>query len=215
MWTRYKKTLKQSLLRAFAVIDRLKRTENRSILLTFDDGPHPDVTPRVLDRLKDHGARAVFFVVGNRISRAPHLLSCILAEGHLIGNHTYTHPLDGEPSLLDYVKDVSRCQDAIRELTGWKPKLFRPPLGSLTLVSLIAPKVLGLKAVYWSVDSGDWRLRDPAAAAECGERLAELACPRDILLLHDDNPRVIPVLDIVLPYLASRGYDLGSAVDHL
>jgi peptidoglycan/xylan/chitin deacetylase (PgdA/CDA1 family) len=203
--------LKRTVLRALGVVQRLPAGAADSVLLTFDDGPRADVTPRVLDRLRDHGARAVFFVVGDRIGSGGPILRRALAEGHRIGNHTYSHPLGRTPTLLPYLRDVAKCQQTVVALTGQKPTLFRPPLGSITPATLLAPRLMGLTTVRWSVDLGDWRLRTQEDAVECGERLDQATRPRDILLLHDDNPCVLAVLDCLLPLLKRRGFDLSRA----
>jgi peptidoglycan/xylan/chitin deacetylase (PgdA/CDA1 family) len=204
---------KRVLVRASGAIYKLPQG-GKEILLTFDDGPHPEVTEGVLDRLRDHRARAVFFVVGEFIDRAPSLLRRALAEGHVIGNHTFSHPAR-QPWLASYVRDVARCQRAVEGATGHRPCLFRPPLGRLSPASCLAPKFLGLKSVYWSVDSADWRLHFESGARECVERLTTAVGPGDVLLLHDDHPGVLSVLDELLPILVARGYDLASAIRHV
>jgi peptidoglycan/xylan/chitin deacetylase (PgdA/CDA1 family) len=185
------------------------------VLLTFDDGPDPVVTERVLDQLAEFGAKAVFFIVGNRIPRAPHILQRIVAEGHLIGNHTYEHPLQGTPLPPAYFRDVRKCQKELETRTGIRPALFRPPLGSLTLGSLAAPRLLGLRTMLWSIDVDDWRLRREEDAIHAGERLAELARPGDIILLHDDNPCVVALLATALPRLRARQIDLSSSIAYV
>jgi peptidoglycan/xylan/chitin deacetylase (PgdA/CDA1 family) len=215
MLTKTKHCLKHALLSAFAVKRKLGRGSENAVLLTFDDGPHPDVTPAVLERLRHYRARAVFFVVGNRIGRAPGMLDRILTEGHELGNHTYLHPLDRTPWLWPYVKDISRCQRLLQTLIGRKPRLFRPPLGRLSPASLVAPRILGLKSVLWSVDSHDWSLRNREDALRCGERLAASVGPGDLVLLHDDNPCVLDVLDVLLPALAAQGRDLHGGLSLL
>jgi peptidoglycan/xylan/chitin deacetylase (PgdA/CDA1 family) len=199
---RFRQFLKLGILNAFGVARQVAPADG--ILLTFDDGPHPEVTPAVLDLLAKYSIKAVFFIVGNRISMAPRLLPRILAEGHVIGNHTYRHPLDGTPALPAYLRDVRECQAILHQHTGVSPTLFRPPLGSLTLASLLAPRLAGLRTMLWSVDVDDWRLRTKPAAVNAGHRLAHAAKPGDIVLLHDDNPCVIDVLETALPVLNSR-----------
>jgi peptidoglycan/xylan/chitin deacetylase (PgdA/CDA1 family) len=190
-------------------------------LLTFDDGPHPDVTPAVLDRLQAFRARAVFFVVGGRVGGAAHLLAEIQGRGHRIGNHTFHHKdsyvtgADGEPRFLDYYQDSRRCQHLVESHTGARPKLFRPPGGRLTPVTLAVPRSLGMRCVAWSRDIGDWQFRTAAEACAGAEELARQIVARDIVLLHDDNPCVVDVLDALLPSLAARGYDLSSGLDDL
>jgi peptidoglycan/xylan/chitin deacetylase (PgdA/CDA1 family) len=215
LWHNCRSTVKRAVLRACSVVRRLDRRAGKSVLLTFDDGPHPEITPAVLDRLQSYDARAVFFVVGYLIRRAGprgrELLNRALAEGHLLGNHTYRHDPYRKVSLRSYVRDLRDCQQLVADLTGERPKLFRPPLGSLTVQTLFAPKVLGLKTVYWSVECDDWQLQNAADARAYGERLADTVCAGDIVTLHDNNPHVVTVLDALLPKLAARGWDLGRA----
>jgi peptidoglycan/xylan/chitin deacetylase (PgdA/CDA1 family) len=196
------------VLAAFGVRERL--AESSGLLLTFDDGPDPEVTPAVLDLLAKYNARAVFFVVGNRIPRAPHMLSRILDEGHAIGNHTHRHPLDRIPRLAEYYRDVAKCQETLESITGQRPKLFRPPLGSVTLGSLLAPRLMGLRTLLWSIDVDDWKLRHDADAVQAGNRLAESAGPGDIVLLHDDNPCVVTLLETAFPRLCERRLTLDE-----
>ncbi len=212
-WRQRGKTiLKHTLFRALAVVRKLGKSAGNAVLLTFDDGPDPEVTRAVLERLKKHHARAIFFVVGRRIRRAPELLETILEHGHLLGNHTYEHPRGGKQSWRAHVNDVVKCQELVERLTGWPPVWFRPPLGRTTVGSLLAPKWLGLRTMYWSVDCSDWQLRDEADAHAAGAELAARVGPGDIVLLHDDNPCVLTVLDHLLPALAARGCDLSRAV---
>jgi peptidoglycan/xylan/chitin deacetylase (PgdA/CDA1 family) len=194
---------------------RRRAPSTQAVLLTFDDGPHPTVTPAVLDRLAAHEARAIFFIVGSRIGKAPSMPAKVLAAGHRLGNHTHLHRLDRDPWFVPYVQDVRRCQDDIVAVTGSSPTLFRAPMGGRGLGAWVAPRVLGLRHVLWSVDSRDWTLRSAAAAAECGEALCSRVQGGDIVLFHDDNPWTPAVLDIVLPCLKARGLDLRTAVDGL
>ncbi len=208
-----KDLLKRLVLGSFRCVTRL-RSEN-AVLLTFDDGPDAKGTPRVLDLCRAHRARAVFFVVGNRIPRAPEMVRRAAAEGHVVGNHTFFHPLTHTPWLLPYVRDVSRCQAAIGDMIGYPPSLFRPPMGRTRLASLVAPKLFALRTVLWSVDADDWSLRSATAAIEWGQRLVERIQPGDIVLLHDDSPYVVPLLEVLLPTLSDRQCDLATGVELL
>ena len=209
---------KSSIKESLAWVSLGRETRDR-VLLTFDDGPHPESTPAALRLLKAYDARAIFFVVGARIERVPHLLRQILDEGHAIGNHSFAHPNDGQPPLSTYVKDLAKCQEHVEKLTGERPKFFRPPLGVFSLKSMIAPRLLGLKTVLWSVDAYDWGLKAEADARSAAERLKEklAANPRrnDIVLMHDDHPYIETILGAALPLLAAQGCDLHSALDHL
>jgi peptidoglycan/xylan/chitin deacetylase (PgdA/CDA1 family) len=210
--TNTKLAIKQSLTWA-----RLNGGSKNAVLLTFDDGPHAESTPIVLELLKEYKARAIFFVVGARIHRAPHLLERILDEGHALGNHSYSHPLERQHRFGAYLQDLQKCQKTIEQLTSHRPKYFRPPLGTLSLTSLIAPRLLGLTTVLWSASGNDWGLRNAqeahAAAETLAKELTARTSPNDIVLLHDDHPYIGEMLKVLLPQLAARNCDLSSALD--
>jgi peptidoglycan/xylan/chitin deacetylase (PgdA/CDA1 family) len=189
----------------------LPKTGRDAVLLTFDDGPHPDGTPAVLDVLRRYHVRGVFFVVGSRVHRAPQLLRRIVDDGHIIGNHSFAHPLDRQFGMLRYYRDVEQCQTIIERLSGVKPTLFRPPLGHLSAASVLVPRFAGLTTVLWTVDSDDWRLKASHDAAVAADRLIARLSGRplhDIVLLHDEKTYTAELLEIVLPVLASRQVDL-------
>jgi peptidoglycan/xylan/chitin deacetylase (PgdA/CDA1 family) len=179
------------------------------------------VTPAVLDRLDAYGAKAVFFIVGSRVKRAPHLLTEILKRGHRIGNHSYLHRSSyvlGSAFNLrfaGYYRDLRRCQAVLEKHTGSVPELFRPPGGRLTLRNLVVPRCLGLRCVLWSQDAGDWRFRSPSEGTAGGEELLRKVGPGDIVLLHDIHPSVLDLLDVLLPGLQAHGYDLASGINCL
>jgi peptidoglycan/xylan/chitin deacetylase (PgdA/CDA1 family) len=183
--------------------------------LTFDDGPHPDITPAVLDRLERHGARAVFFVVGRHVQTAPWILQEIKERGHVVGNHSFAHPNDRQFGLAEYRRDLMRCQEIVTTNTGSAPRLFRPPSGRLSLASMIASKRLGLTTVTWSLDPVDWRCRTSEDAARAAAHVVNDVKPRDIVLLHDNNPAILNILDIVLPTLTEREMDLWQGLAHI
>lgn len=195
------------------LIQRLNPDASNCVLLTFDDGPHPEITPAVLERLKTYGARAIFFVVGWRIEKAPHLLRLIQEQGHIIGNHTFIHSNEKQPWFLSYWRDVLRCQSLIEKHTGQRPKLFRPAGGKITPAALIVPWLMGLKTVTWSLDVGDWKCQGPEEAYRCGQDLSRQLSSKDIVLLHDDNPNILIILDSILPMIKSNKLDLFSGLD--
>jgi peptidoglycan/xylan/chitin deacetylase (PgdA/CDA1 family) len=194
---------------------KLRRAAGNAVLFTFDDGPHPDTTPGVLDRLKQYNARAIFFVVGNRIPRAPHLLERIVREGHLIGNHTFTHPLDRSMGLREYEEDLVRCQQEVFRLSGAHPKFHRPPMGQVSLASVIAPRRLGLRNLFWSCIARDWLFNSDEAAHQRADELARSIQPRDILLFHDERTTTLAALDRLLPALTARGINLRPDWEHV
>jgi peptidoglycan-N-acetylglucosamine deacetylase len=183
---------------------------SRGILLTFDDGPDPDVTPAVLDRLRAFEARAVFFMVGRRLGRARHLPRRVAAEGHLLGNHGHRHRPMVDPFRLR--RDLLRCSELLEWHAGVWPRLYRPPLGRLTPAGLVVPPALGLRTVTWSLDVRDWACRSAEDAGRAAAELLARVVARDIVLLHDDHAAVLPILDAVLPELARR-FDLAAGVN--
>ena len=155
------------------------RTVEKRIALTFDDGPDPDHTPRLLDVLARHGARATFFLVGERAARHADLVARLAAEGHEIGNHSWDHP--SLPTLEGSAQadQLRRARDALAPHGG---RLMRPPYGDQTFRTHGVARRLGYRVVLWSVNGGDWRGED---AATLTERLLARAVPGAIVLLHD------------------------------
>jgi peptidoglycan-N-acetylglucosamine deacetylase len=189
----------------------LPRENRDAVLLTFDDGPHPEGTAAILDVLRRFSARAIFFVVGSRVHRAPEMLTRVIAEGHVIGNHSFAHPLGRQLGLRACRRDINQCQALIQSLTSRRPTLFRPPLGRLSLASVLAPRLAGLEPVLWSVDADDWRLRHLAEVPAAAERLLDELSGRplhDIVLLHDERVLTARLLEIVLPRLVDRNVNL-------
>jgi peptidoglycan/xylan/chitin deacetylase (PgdA/CDA1 family) len=176
-----------------------RHTSLDRVLLTFDDGPHPVHTLAVLDRLREFGVEATFFLVGERVPAAPQIVRRIVAEGHRLGNHTLTHGRGPAG------RDVAECQRVVIEAAGVTPRLFRPPFGRLSPGLLAAAWRSGLTALTWSLDSNDWRCRSAADADRCAAEVAASARPGDVILFHDDHPHAGRVLDGVLPELAARG----------
>jgi peptidoglycan/xylan/chitin deacetylase (PgdA/CDA1 family) len=181
------------------------------IALTFDDGPDPRVTPRVLDLLEGAGARATFFCIGRRIEAHPEIAAEIVRRGHRIENHTQTHPnLFACYPAAALRREIERAQEAIERAAGRRPRLFRAPAG---LRNPLLDGVLhrsGLRLVSWTRRGYDSLESAPAAIAQ---RLLRGLAAGDILLLHDGstvrrrggNPVVLEVLPRVLDALAARG----------
>jgi peptidoglycan/xylan/chitin deacetylase (PgdA/CDA1 family) len=170
------------------------------IRLTFDDGPHPTVTPAVLDRLASYHHAAAFFLVGSRVAAAPDLPAAIRAAGHVVGNHTFTHRRLPWGDTAAARIELTRCQEVVPQATH-----FRPPFGRLTPGLWRAARRLGLTPAGWSLDAHDWRCRTLADTVACARRLLAAVRPGDVILLHDDRPTVLPLLDVLLPGLRERG----------
>jgi len=129
----------------------------KQIALTFDDVPDPRFTPQVLRILSEHKVKATFFVVGSRAKKHPDLVARIVREGHVIGNHSYNHPQFHKLTMSEYMEQIIRTENILYGLTGYKPKLIRPPYGDITESQLRWAKREGYKIVNWNVDSLDWK----------------------------------------------------------
>jgi peptidoglycan/xylan/chitin deacetylase (PgdA/CDA1 family) len=206
-------SLKMCFLPRCLYIKKLKPSCDNQILLTFDDGPHPETTPRILDLLRRYDARAIFFVIGSRIHRAPNLLSRIVDEGHLLGNHTYTHPLDRQFGFRDYKVDLLRCEDVIRKHAMVPLQYHRPPSGTISVATAFAPRSLGLQTVLWSIEGQDWFLKTTDEAILRSRQIAEIARPRDIICFHDEEPSSAELLEDLLPRLRGRGFHLNVSLE--
>ena len=194
------------------------------VALTFDDGPDPQVTPRVLDLLDDRGAKASFFCIGTRAALHPALLREIVRRGHTLGNHTWSHPYGFAAYAPGPMRrEVERAQAVLSNLAGVAPRWFRAPMGlrSPALDPILARA--GLHHVGWTRRAYDWSCHDPAVVAR---RLTRTLAAGDILVLHDGNSAhdargravVLDALPAVLDAIRAAGqhavplpHDAGSA----
>jgi chitin deacetylase len=175
---------------------------DKCVALTFDDGPWPDSTTRILTILKEHDARATFFMIGMQIRQYPKLAEAVKEAGHAIGNHSWSHRLKPE----DAGAEVERADSAIRDVLGLKPTLFRPPFGNLTNGTVAKAKHADEAVLIWSVDTYDWKR--PGAAVIAG-RATRGTRPGGIVLLHDgggDRRQTVAALPRILKDLKRRGY---------
>jgi peptidoglycan/xylan/chitin deacetylase (PgdA/CDA1 family) len=186
-------------------------TDRKEVALTFDDGPHPNFTPQLLDVLKKQGVPATFFVVGELAEKNPDLIRAEVANGHLVGNHTYHHV-----SLIripnDYVADeIKTCGEVLQRITGKAPDLFRPPGGVYdTEVAEIA-EALGYTTVLWTDDPADYTSPGDDVILL---RTLRTASSGGIILLHDGIQQTIDVLPRLIASLRQDGYSFVT-VDRL
>jgi polysaccharide deacetylase family sporulation protein PdaB len=132
-------------------------SKERNIALTFDDGPDERFTPQVLDVLKAHGVKATFFLLGKKAEAHPAIVKRIVREGHVIGNHSYRHPLFTKITVDQFAQEVEQTEEVLNRLIGYKPKLLRPPYGEIDEEQLQWAKSRGYVIVNWNVDSLDWK----------------------------------------------------------
>jgi len=153
-----------------------------SICLTFDDGPDPIYTPKILEVLENHNAKATFFVLGEAVEQFPGLVYEILKAGHGIGNHTYSHSHPWMMSPLRAQQEVSKTNSIIKSITGITPRWFRPPFGRLRAAMRRQAHLEGMTTVLWSRSVIDWGMLGTKAGIA---RRLETIEPGDIVLMHD------------------------------
>ena len=157
------------------------RTDTNGVALTFDDGPGED-TEAILDALAARGLRGAFFVVGRQVERYPSIARRIVADGHEIANHSFSHPMFLSQTRSETREQLQRTQTIIADVTGVKPGLARPPYGIRTPAYFSAARALGLRVVQWSVAGFDWKLLTADRVASHVLRGARAGA---IVLLHD------------------------------
>lgn len=188
------------------VVRTRPRPGAKLVALTFDDGPTPGQTDRVLDILKHEKVHATFFMLGRRIKEDPKLARRAVAEGHLIGNHSYNH---ADLRKLDdgaVAKQVTATRDRIRTVAGSGSAWFRPPYGAVDPRVLKTLRKMDQKVVMWDVDPQDWRKPGVKALVS---RVVSRTEPGSVILLHDgggDRRRTIAALPYIIRELKKRGY---------
>lgn len=171
--------------------------------LTFDDGPHPEVTPFVLDELKKHGARASFFCIGKNVEAHPQIYRRIIEEGHAVGNHTYSHERKLQKQDKAFMTDIEKAKAFIDS------DLFRPPYGKISRFQLRLLKAdrYCLRTIMWTVLSGDFDAG--ISNDQCLNNILLHAKPGSIVVLHDSEKaakKVREILPIVLKKFSEEGY---------
>jgi len=162
--------------------------EGRRVALTFDDGPASPFTEQILDILRDRNVPATFFVCGKNVERVPELIRRIHAEGHTLGNHTYSHPFLYFLSRVRIAEEIDRTQEAIEKATGYLPKLFRPPYGVRWFGLLPVLRERQMRLVQWSDTGYDWKHGTEATVRATVKDLG----PGAVILLHDGHEARLP-----------------------
>jgi peptidoglycan/xylan/chitin deacetylase (PgdA/CDA1 family) len=187
--------------------------KRRLVALTFDDGPSPETTPRVLELLAKHGIHATFFVVGryldgdgDRAVLSRDVLRSIVDAGHLVGNHTHDHALLTTVTHTKVLEQIDRGAASIERVIGKRPILFRPPFGALDDFGEAAVRERGLDVVLWSAEAQDMERDD--ADSMYSELVRQLVYNEGgIVLLHDIKPSSVKILNKLLTYLTARRWD--------
>lgn len=191
------------------VAEQQDKSVLRQIALTFDDGPNPATTPIVLDLLKKYNAKATFFVLGHAVAGNEAILQRMVAEGHEVANHSWSHPKLTALSSEEVRHEIESTQQAVEAAIGQRPKLVRPPYGAVNQAVVDA---MGLPSIYWNVDTEDWRSHDSRVI---NEKVRMQACPGCIILMHDIHQSTVDSLESVLQFLTSEGYNLVTTSELL
>ncbi len=176
------------------------RTDRNDITLTFDDGPKPGVTERILDTLSAHDARATFFLIGEQVAAAPELARRILAEGHELGHHTFTHTKLTALPDAEVDRELDRTQALFEDVLGRRAVWFRPPFGALRQDQARRVRDRGMSVAFWSVDAEDWR---DSTAASVTERVCTHLHPGAVVLSHE-VAATAEGLEATLSYICSQ-----------
>ena len=184
--------------------------KNRKVVaLTFDDGPNPTTTNQALDTLSKYGIKATFFVLGKNVSGNEGILKRMKADGHVIGNHSWSHPVLSKLSLDDAKKQITDTEAALTKVLGSSSKLMRPPYGAITDD---IRNSLDLSFIMWDVDSLDWKSKNEASILTEIQREVKNG---SIILMHDIHAETVNALPKVIDYLKGQGYDFVTIPDLL
>ena len=181
--------------------------DKKFVVLTFDDGPDPDMTPLVLTVLKEYNVKATFFLVGCKVDKYPEIVKRIIAEGHSVGNHTYSHqwnfPLG---SMSETYKEVLKCNESLELHLSQRIKWFRPPFGVTNPIIGKVVKAMNLIAIGWSIRSLDTR-SDRSRERVC-ENIIRKLHPGAIVLLHDRCKQADGLLRNLIQSVLGLGYTI-------
>ena len=175
---------------------------NKTIALTFDDGPGP-YTEKLLDILDKYDAKATFFLIGSKVSARANTLRRMQSRGHQLGNHSWSHPELNKVSAEQLASEIDQTNNAIKQAVGTKPNIIRPPYGAFNRAVLEQFRQRGMSAVVWSVDTRDW-----------ADRNSEIVCSRAVagarngavILMHDIHPTSVNAVPCILDSLKQQGY---------
>ena len=177
-------------------------TGNKVIALTFDDGPGL-YTAHLLDILDQYGAKATFFLIGSKVSGQASVVRSIQARGHQLGNHSWSHPELPKLSVDQIAGEIDRTNEAIRQATGVKPSILRPPYGAVNGVVLEQLRLRNMSSILWSVDTRDWADRNSQIV--CSRAVAG-ARPGAVILMHDIHQTSVNAVPCILSSLKQQGY---------
>ena len=190
-------------------------TTDKKIAITFDDGPHPVYTDKILSLLKEEEVVATFFAIGSNVEMSPSVVKHILRDGHEIGNHTYSHPAIKRITNEFLEEEIEKTDRLLAELGAPRPSLFRPPQGICPGDFLKVLKDTGKIAILWNIDTRDWA---HTPSDEIVESVLSSIGGGDIILFHDSvggESTTIPAIKKLIPILKERGYQFVTVSELL
>lgn len=185
----------------------IKKRSRKAVALTFDDGPNPNTTPVALELLKKYNAKGTFFMVGKAVAGNEEIIKQVVAEGHQIGNHSWSHPLLTKISLEQAKSQINDTTEALKKASGQDVHIMRPPYGGINATIQAA---VDQSFILWDVDTLDWKNRNTASIM----KEVRKARPGSIILMHDVHQTSINALPSVLQYLTEQGFELVT-IDEL
>ncbi len=175
------------------------------VALTYDDGPSPTVTPRILQCLKDNGGRATFFMVGKQVVKSPDVLKQMVAQGCEVANHTYDHTLMTKVAPSELANQLVATNQVVSDSCGISPVLMRPCGGAKTDAGMNIAGAISMPAILWSIDTLDWKTRDAATTIQ---NVLDNVKDGDIILMHDLYESTAEASETIIPELINRGFQL-------
>ena len=186
-----------------------EKKNQKIVALTFDDGPNPATTNQALDTLSKYGIKATFFVLGKNVSGNEEILKRMKADGHVIGNHSWSHPVLSKLSLDEAKKQITDTEDELTKVLGSSSKLMRPPYGAITDD---IRNSLDLSFIMWNVDSLDWKSKNEASILTEIQRQVRNG---SIILMHDIHAETVNALPKIIDYLKEQGYHFVTVPEML
>jgi peptidoglycan/xylan/chitin deacetylase (PgdA/CDA1 family) len=188
-----------------------QNADQKNVALTFDDGPHGTLTPKLLDILKEKQAKVTFFVMGIKAELHPEILKRATSEGHEIANHVWDHPVLSKLTH-DKVRDqISRTNTAIKDAIGKLPTTMRPPYGNTNKkLNEYLTNTEKLDVIMWSLDTNDWKR---PSSKEIVKRVMDKVKPGTVILCHDIHPGTIEAMPALIEALTQQGYSLRTVTE--
>ena len=192
--------------------DFVQDTSSNVIYLTMDEGYEAGYTPRILDTLKEKNVHAVFFLTKQFVDSSPELVRRMIDEGHILGNHTCSHPSGGMPGIgaEAEIADINKLHDMVMDQFGYDMKLFRFPEGTFSVQSLALVRSLGYQSVFWSFAHADWNTANQPDPTESLNAVLDQIHPGAIYLLHAVSSTNTQILGDFIDGARARGYEFGT-----